>query len=109
MQQQTGPRKAKVSQHPQLVLGARPAAQQRPRGAAEHGRGHRKVRISRHVAAHHGAPELACRRRLTSRKCAEAGRREAARRGVSVMTLLGDAVVQFAELLANPTPHQTAA
>ncbi len=36
-------------------------------------------------------------------------RREAARRGVSVMTLLGDAVVQFAELLANPTPHQTAA
>lgn len=36
-------------------------------------------------------------------------RREAARRGVTVMKLLGDAVVQFSELLTSPAPHQTAA
>lgn len=35
-------------------------------------------------------------------------RREAARRGVSVLSLLGDAVAQFAEALANPVPQHAA-
>lgn len=36
-------------------------------------------------------------------------RREAARRGVTVMKLLGDAVVLFSEQLTQPHPHQSAA
>jgi len=33
-------------------------------------------------------------------------RREAARRGVSVITLLADAVVTYSDALANPVPHR---
>ncbi len=36
-------------------------------------------------------------------------RREAAKRGVTVLSLLGDAVVQFSEALANPVPQHASA